>query len=1004
MSDLWWGITRGLARFAVRTYYRSFRVEHADRIPRDGAVLFVLNHPNSLLDPAALMLAAPRPVHFAAKGPLFRTPVLGSILRRIGAVPIDRPEDAGSAVRRNLTAFGKMVEILRGGGACAIFPEGLSHLDPELKAVKSGPARIALEAEDAAGWTLGLRVVPVGLTFHPRQVFRGDVVVRVGEPFRVDDLKDENRHRAIRAVQERIGAALRPLIHQVDRLELAPLVEAVADLYGEDRKWTGRSGQPLPREELVRAAMTCLNHLLVADPEAVEEVRRRLHQLERLSGRAGVPLESARIRGSPVRAFLAFAGRGLVLLAGFPIYFWGLLTGFIPYRATDRLARFAADRAGGPTTLPLLRVIAGLLCFGAWWGGLTWLYWRWSASTLLAVIFAGSLVAGGVLARVYWLKARALAEGLEALLPFFARRRALARVAEARAELLALVEDLARRTEAALGQPLVPPADRLRRRLVPWGKLCAVAFAGAGAWFLAGLRGAEIRELAGAPSPWKDLPADQARAALARDARVLASHLDTLEALSVRMGAIRADIDGGKRDFYDPATDREIRSAMLSYLTCREGLLKVAWFYKDPARPEPDLEDRAALAAYAAAVELCARGMQLVDAFHGHPDAVRKLNEADLRAEVPPGVYDRIRLNLADSDLLDALAAAEARFRGLRDRGGLPAEEPWKRIAARAEGGAKVVADLSDRLWTYKWENAVTRAVKTGSEGRYRASSVVSTWIGDARVRTRPGGGGLVSREQVDAFRAGLRPGDILVERRNWYLSNAFLPGFWKHAAIYLGGTAGVKSLGVGGEPALAGAMEILARPDPEGHPREVIEAISEGVLLTSLEESIGGADAVCAFRPRVPPEAVAEAVRRALLQQGKPYDFDFDFFSTDRLVCTEVVYQAYQGSIRFELVDIIGRKTLPALEIVRLWDAGRGKPDALLGFVAFLDGDEAAGTARVAGEPELEESIGRPSLTPLQTGGTGRPLLLSPLFAAVVAMTGAGLVVFRKRPAPGPL
>jgi glycerol-3-phosphate O-acyltransferase/dihydroxyacetone phosphate acyltransferase len=1003
VADLWWALTRGLARFTIVSYYRSYRLEHGERIPRDGPILFVLNHPNSLLDPAALMLASPRPVHFAAKGPLFRLPVLGSILRRIGAVPIDRPQDAGSDVRRNVTsAFTRMVEILGKGGSCAIFPEGISHTDPELKTVKSGPARIALEAEESAGWNMGLRVVPVGLTFHPRQVFRGDVVVRVGEPFRVDDLKGEHRHAAIRAVQERIATALKPLIHQVDRLELAPLVDAIADLYGEDRKWTGRSGQPLPREEVVRAAQTCLNHNIVADPEAVEDVRRRLHQLERLSGRSGIPLEAARIRGSPVSAFLAFAGRGLLLVAGFPVYAWGLLTGFIPYRATDRFARALAAKSGGPTALPLSRVIFGLICFGLWWGALTYLYWRWSASALLAAIFAGSLVLGGLLARAYWLRARALLEGLEALLPFFARRRALARVAEARAELLAVVAELARRTEAALGQPLVPPGRR--RRLFPWGKVSAIVLVGLAAWFLAGLKGQEIRELAAAPSPWKDLAAADARSVLDRDARVLVSHLETLEGLSARMEGIRADIDGGKRNFYDPDVDREIRGAMLSYLTCREGLLKIAWYYKEPGRPERDLELRASLAAYASAVELCARGMQLVDAFRGHPDAVRKLNEADLLAEVPAGTYDRVRRNLADSDLLEALAAAEARFRLDREAGPLPPEEPWPRIAARAEGGAKIVSALSDRLWTYKWENAVTRAIKTGGEGRYRASSVVSSWIGDARVRTRAGGGGLVSKSQVEEFRAKLRPGDILVERRNWYLSNAFLPGFWKHAAIYLGGTEGVRSLGLAEDPALAKAVALLGKPDHDGHAREVIEAISEGVLLTSLEESIGGADAVCAFRARVPPEAVKAAVRRALLQAGKPYDFDFDFFSTDRLVCTEVVYQAYQESVRFELVEIMGRRTLPALEIVKVWEKGRGKPDALLDFVAFLDGDEAAGTAREAGEEELVASIGRPSLTPLQSGASGRPLFLSPWLAATVAMTLAGMVVFRRRPAPGPL
>jgi 1-acyl-sn-glycerol-3-phosphate acyltransferase len=1008
-SGFWWRLTRLFARFAIACYYRSFRVEDRGRIPTEGPVLFVVNHPNSLVDPAAILVASPRPVHFAAKGPLFRTPVLGFIMEKLGAVPVDRPSDAGSDVRRNLGAFARMAAILRGGGACAIFPEGLSHLDPELKAVKSGPARVALEAEGDAGWGLGLRVVPVGLTFHPRQVFRGEVVVRVGEPFRVDDLKERNRHEAIREVQARIRTSLQPLVHHVDRVELAPMVESVADLYREQRKAAG-DGRALPREEVLRAAQACLNHYLVADPASVEEVARRLSQVERLSGRTGVSGAAVRMHMGPVRAFASYAGLGLLLLLGFPVFLFGVLTSFVPYRATDRAATALSGPAGGPTTLPLLRVLAGIGAFGLWWGGLCWFVWDWSGSTVVTACFAVSLAVAGILSRAYWLRARSWAEGLEALLPYFARRRAVGRVAEARADLLEFVEGLVRRYEATLGAPLLPPAEKPVRRLFPWARVSAVVLAAWLAWFAAGFRGTAMESMGGAPSPWGGLPAEEARAATVRDAAILANTLDTLDGLERRMDALRADFDAGRRDFYDPAANREIRATLLSYLNCREVLFKLAWFYKAEGRPEPEQAKRARVLAHVAAVELCARGMQFVEAFDRHPDAVRKLNEQDPDSEIPPRVYDGIRRNLADSDLLDALAASVASFQSLEKSGAFAGpewrEEPWPRILARGAEGARVAERLSDRLWTYKWKGAVERARVTGDTGRYAASSVVSTWIGDARVRTRTGGAGLVSKEQVASFRARLQPGDILVERRNWYLSNAFLPGFWKHAAIYIGGVDGVRALGLEGDPVLAKVVEELGVPDHEGHRREVLEAVSEGVILSSLEESIGGADAVCAFRPRLLPEKIVKAVRTGLLQKGKPYDFDFDFFSTDKLVCTEVVYQAYQGSLHFELPEIMGRRTLPALEIVRLWDGGRGKPDAPLAFVAFLDGDEATGTAKDAGEDALRESITRPGRTLLQpAGAAGKPLLYryAPFLSALAAACVAAFLLFRKRAAvPG--
>ncbi|NUQ46485.1 MAG: hypothetical protein HUU22_10675 [Phycisphaerae bacterium] len=503
------------------------------------------------------------------------------------------------------------------------------------------------------------------------------------------------------------------------------------------------------------------------------------------------------------------------------------------------------------------------------------------------------------------------------------------------------------------------------------------------------------------PSPWRDLPAAEAAAAVERDARTLAGTLDALEDLEGRMREIRAAIDAGRTDFYEPATDRAIRGQLLTYLSCREVLVRLAWFYREPDREGAGLAERGFLVGYGAGTELVARGMQLVDAFEEAPRARKKLNEGDPAGEIPPGTFERIRGNLADTDLLDAMAAAAARFEGMAAGGRLPAGTPWDRIALRARQGGEVAARLSERLWRYKWDHAVARAVGTGDAGRYAASAVVSAWIGDARLRKRSGREGMISPEQVEALRSRLRPGDILVERRNWYLSNAFLPGFWKHSALYVGGVEGLLAAGVADDPAVVPLLPALAEPDHDGHRREVLEAVSEGVIFTSMEESMGGADAVAVLRPRLPPEEIRRALVRALSQHGKPYDFDFDFFSTDRLVCTEVIFQAYQESIRIPLAEVLGRRTLPPGDLLRMWDEGRRKGEGPFEFVAFYDGDERSETAFEAGPDALAESLRRPSMTPLQEDARGVPLLLHPAAAALLAMLGVGLWVFRRRGDP---
>jgi hypothetical protein len=136
---------------------------------------------------------------------------------------------------------------------------------------------------------------------------------------------------------------------------------------------------------------------------------------------------------------------------------------------------------------------------------------------------------------------------------------------------------------------------------------------------------------------------------------------------------------------------------------------------------------------------------------------------------------------------------------------------------------------------------------------------------------------------------AMIRPGDVLVTRKENALTNYFLPGYWPHAALYVG----------------------------EHH---VVEALKDGVRERTMDSPLGN-DAVAVIRPQLSSERIAEAIARARTLVGKPYDFDFDFTRGDRVVCTEVVYRSYQGieSIEFQLSRRAGRETLSAEDLLCL-------------------------------------------------------------------------------------
>ena len=220
-----------------------------------------------------------------------------------------------------------------------------------------------------------------------------------------------------------------------------------------------------------------------------------------------------------------------------------------------------------------------------------------------------------------------------------------------------------------------------------------------------------------------------------------------------------------------------------------------------------------------------------------------------------------------------------------------------------------------------------------------------------------------------------LEPGDILLVRREGYLSNIGIPGFWPHAVLYVGTPEERRRAFAGPEVAAwveargqaDGDFEaLLARTHPAayaqalaadgGAPRRALEAISEGVVFTTLEHA-AGADHVAALRPRLPAVEKAAAILRAFGYAGRPYDFNFDFRTDAALVCSELIYKAYEPGpgrqgLRLPLVDVLGRPVLPPSEIARLFDAELGTPAAQLDLVRFLDGREAAGVA-VEGDVE---------------------------------------------------
>jgi hypothetical protein len=243
----------------------------------------------------------------------------------------------------------------------------------------------------------------------------------------------------------------------------------------------------------------------------------------------------------------------------------------------------------------------------------------------------------------------------------------------------------------------------------------------------------------------------------------------------------------------------------------------------------------------------------------------------------------------------------------------------------------------------------------------------------------------LISQEQIKEIRKKLRPGDILLERREWFATNVGIPGFWTHAALYIGTPEerdrfftepGVKEW-LAGQGGADGTFDALLRtrypekyqlsvtPQEENRQARILEAIAEGVSFTSLEHS-AAADSLVALRPNLSQKDIAQAILRAFHFSGRPYDFNFDFRTDSELVCSELIYKAYEAGagsagLSLPLTEVLDRPLLSPNEIARLFDAEYGKAGQQFTMVAFLDGNEKKQNASESDVDSFRASWKRP-------------------------------------------
>lgn len=425
------------------------------------------------------------------------------------------------------------------------------------------------------------------------------------------------------------------------------------------------------------------------------------------------------------------------------------------------------------------------------------------------------------------------------------------------------------------------------------------------------------------------MQAEEIITAAARSFAALAPALTALNGIDTEL----ADIDrASARGWFTPDEDERVRLRFAEYLGARVALLQTIEDLKPIVHaPKGTVDEddrlRAFAIAYASTAMLVRAGRFIVEHYAPNKIVQRKLNEAEPRFGIPRKQYTMIYRALTHPlnawQIHDAIGFADSHRSELDALAGDPLMSPIVLHLREAERSIRMSKRNFARAYLrYRWHSWRRRRATVFAQAMFGLFEMSGRVIADLR---NPWHAKRITPDIRQQFEDLLQPGDVLLSRHDDAASNLFLPGFWIHASLHIGPQQARHALAVDVDKDRAARWI---------DPIRVLEARKDGVLFRPLAETLA-VDAVAVLRPQLPPEHIAAALSNAISHEGKLYDFEFDFFRSDRLVCTEVIYRGYHGvgGIEFQLSKRAGRPTLAAEDVLRMALERRGfEPVAVFG------------------------------------------------------------------------
>jgi len=212
-------------RLSISCYFQKIKIEGASNIPLEGAVMFISNHPNGLLDPLLIGLTNQRSSNFLARAGVFKNKYVIRFFTMMKMLPIYRIRDGWSNLCKNEAIFETCYDLLYKEEAIVIFAEGSHNIKKRIRPLSKGFTRILFGALDKYP-TLPITIIPVGINYTSSLNFPSRVAIHYGAPINVADFYIKTKQKkSVDSIKKEVSNSLKELTVHIDDFEKYSIIK-----------------------------------------------------------------------------------------------------------------------------------------------------------------------------------------------------------------------------------------------------------------------------------------------------------------------------------------------------------------------------------------------------------------------------------------------------------------------------------------------------------------------------------------------------------------------------------------------------------------------------------------------------------------------------------------------------------------------------------------------------------------------------------------------------------